>query len=777
MKQLILLLLLIPILARAQAPSLRGQVQDADGRPVPFASVAVPALAQGTAADDHGRFTLPNLPAGAQRLQVSAVGYATTSLSVTLPANKPLTIRIKAEGKALAEVVVTGVGRTTEIRRSPVPIAALSGKEIRLNANANAIDAAVRGIPGLSAVTSGPNVSKPFIRGLGYNRVLTMFNGLRQEGQQWGDEHGIEVDGYGVDRVEVVKGPASLLYGSDAVAGVVNLLPALPRGPEGELHGEALAEYQGVNGLIGNSLAFDYQKNGLQASLRGSRRQARDYRNPVDGLVYNTGFREVQVTGMVGVQKKWGGAHLWLSTYDDRQEIPDGSRDSLSRRFTRQVFEGNRDDIKNRPLVSGHELNSYGISDLRQRIQHYRAFGTTEIRLGPGELRALLGVQQNHRQEFNHPTNPAQPGLDLQLTTANYQARYLFDAWRGYELTVGAGGMSQDNRHLHATDFPIPPFRLFDLGGFGLLKKAFGALELTGGLRYDTRRVSWPDFYVGPNPANGFEQAVGAGGPGARQQFAAFARTYNGLSASLGGSYALGERLVLRANVARGYRAPNIPEIGSNGLDPGAHIIYLGNRDFVPEFNWQEDLGLLYKSPDLEGSVEVFYNHVENFIYQARQYDADGQPLRDAVGNSTYQFEQAAANLYGGELAFNLHPTALPWASLRTGAALVIGRNENAALRERVGTAGRYLPLIPAPSARASCASPRPSGSARSSRPATSASTWMPRPPKTASTPWTAPKPAPPATPSAARAWAPACAPGAAAKPCSWCCKPITSST
>ena len=206
---------------------------------------------------------------------------------------------------------------------------------------------------------------------------------------------------------------------------MVNLLPALPQGPEGELHGETVTEYQGVNGLIGNSLAFNYQKNGVQASARASHRLARDYRNAVDGRVYNTGFAETQLTGMVGLKKDWGGVHLWLTSYDDRQEIPDGSRDSLSRRFTRQVFEATTDDLKSRPLVSDADLRSYKITDLRQRIRHYRAFATSEIRLGTGELRLLLGGQQNHRQEFNHPTAPAQPGLDLQLTTLNYQARYL----------------------------------------------------------------------------------------------------------------------------------------------------------------------------------------------------------------------------------------------------------------------------------------------------------------------------------------------------------------
>ena len=698
MKQLLLCLLLLPALARAQV--LRGHIMDPAGQPVPYASVAVPLLHQGTTADAAGAFALPDLPAGAHTLEVSAVGYAPARQAVAVPTSEPLLVRLQKAEKSLSEVVVTGVSRSTELRRSPVPIAALAQRELRISASTNIIDAAVRGIPGLSAVTTGPNISKPFIRGLGYNRVLTLYNGLRQEGQQWGDEHGIEVDTYGVDRVEVVKGPASLLYGSDAVAGVVNLLPALPSGPEGEVHGEAVAEYQSVNALLGASAALNYQKNGLQTSFRASHRLARDYRNAVDGLVYNTGFRELTLTGMVGVQKRWGGLHLWLTAYDNHQEIPDGSRDSLSRAFTRQVFEADKDDIKARPLVSDQALRSYGQSDLRQHIQHYRAFADGAIKLGQGELRLLLGVQQNHRQEFNHPTAPSQPGLDLRLTTTSYEARYLLPTWRGLELTVGANGMNQLNQHLNATDFPIPAYRLFDIGGFGVAKKAFGALELTGGLRYDTRVVRWDDFYVGTNSVTGFGTAASAGAPGADLPFPAFRATYRGLSASLGGSYAVGEHLVLRANVARGYRAPNIPEIGSNGLDPGAHIVYLGNRGFQPEFSLQQDVGVLWKSAGWEASAEVFHNYVDNFIYQARLFDAQGQPVEVVPGNATYQYQQAAARLYGGELALNLHPAALPWMSWRTGAALVIGLNDNPGLHERVGAAGRYLPLIPAPQAR-----------------------------------------------------------------------------
>ncbi|MBF9223656.1 TonB-dependent receptor [Hymenobacter ruricola] len=697
MKHLLLALLLLPRLLLAQTGTLRGTVRDEQRRPVPFASVVLPAARLGATADAEGIFEIAGVPAGPARLVASAVGYTTATQPVTVAAGAVLEINfmLAPAPAALTDVVVTGVSRATEVRRSPVPIATLGRREISLNANTNVIDAAVRGIPGLSAVTTGPNVSKPFIRGLGYNRVLTLYNGLRQEGQQWGDEHGVEVDGYDIERVEVVKGPASLLYGSDAVAGVVNLLPALPSGPEGQLQGDALAEYQSNNGLAGNSLGLNYQKNGFQTSFRASHRLARDYRNAVDGLVYNTGFQELTLTGMAGVSKPWGSSHWYLTLYDNRQEIPDGSRDSLSRRFTRQVLESGPDDIKNRPLVRDEELNSYAIAPLHQRIRHYRVFTKTQVRLGGGELHLLLGAQQNQREEFNHPTAPAQPGLALRLSTFTYDVRYHLPTWHGLETSVGSNGMGQLNRHQNATDFPIPNYNLLDAGGFLLLKKPFGKLEVSGGLRYDTRLVTWSDFYVAPDPATGFDGAGGPGTVGATLQFPAFRQRYQGVSASLGASFVATERLTLRANLARGYRAPNIPEIGSNGLDPGAHIVYLGNRSFQPEFSWQQDVGLLWHQTELDASVELFHNYVQNFIYQARLLNANSQPVVIVPGNTTYQFQQAAARLYGLEASLNWRPAALPWLAWNSSAAFVNGENAEPTVPEHLAEAARYLPLIP----------------------------------------------------------------------------------
>ena len=153
--------------------------------------------------------------------------------------------------------------------------------------------------------------------------------------------------------------------------------------------------------------------------------------------------------------------------------------------------------------------------------------------------------------------------------------------------------MYQSNVSINVSNFPIPDLCLFDIVGFVFAKKTIGKIDISGGLRYDNRTIRWNNFYVGPDKQNGFEQHVrGADTAEARLQFPAFRDSYTGISGSLGATWNISERVLFKANIARGYRAPNITEIGSNGLDPGAHIVYLGNRSFKPEFSLQEDVGM-----------------------------------------------------------------------------------------------------------------------------------------------------------------------------------------
>lgn len=643
----------------------------------------------------RGNYQLVGIPFENYDLVFSGIGYQSKKISVTLKAD---TVLVNADLLGLAsdlnDVVITGVNRATQLRKSPVPIAVLSKKSMDQNVNTNLIEAIVKGVPGITAVTTGPNVSKPFIRGLGYNRVLTLYDGLRQEGQQWGDEHGIEVDEYGITRAEVVKGPASLTYGSDALAGVINMIPNTPNFENRKLKGEFTANYQSNNGMMGSSIGLAYINNDWKYSVRATGKTAHHYRNKIDGWVYGTAFREYNLSASARVDKSWGFSKTAVTYYDNVMEIPDGSRDSLSRKFTRQVLDDG-DDIKNRPVVPESDLRTYAINPLHQHIQHFRFYNTSQFKFGTGDLNVLVGGQQSVRREYNHPTLPSQAGLYVVLNTFNYDFKYNLPDLAGIESTVGLNGMYQANRSKDATDFPIPDYDLFDIGAFYFAKKSMGKVAISGGIRIDRRNINWDNFYVGTNAQTGFDKQVSENDPTGKLQFPSFSKNYYGLSGSLGLTYNISERFLIKANIARGYRAPNITEIGSNGLDPGAHIVYLGNRTFKPEFNLQQDIGIIANLKDADISIELFNNHIQNYIYQSRLTDANGDPVVIVPGNLTYQYQQSKARLYGAEISINLHPTALKWLSFNNSLAYTVGLNQNRELLDQHGNDARYLPFIP----------------------------------------------------------------------------------
>ncbi|MDN3550590.1 TonB-dependent receptor [Mucilaginibacter aquaedulcis] len=693
----LLFILLTGKVLMAQTGVIKGRVTG-NNEPLSYASVNVKGTGRGASTNTKGYFEIKNIPPGTYGLTITSIGFEAETISITINTDVAAihNINLKEKPSKLNEVVVTGVSRATQLRSNPVPITVMGKKEIEQHVNNNIIDAIIKGVPGVSAVTTGPNISKPFIRGLGYNRVLTLYDGIRQEGQQWGDEHGIEIDQYGIGRAEVVKGPASLTYGSDALAGVINLIPYIPNGEDGKLNGDFITDYHTNNGMAGTSLGLSYKQNNWKYAFRATAKTAHDYQNKVDGFVYNTGFREFNLSGIARVDKKWGYAQIGATLYDNRQEIPDGSRDSLTRQFTKQIAEAGQDDIKNRPIVSPDELRSYRIAPLHQRIQHYRVYTTNSFKAGEGSVSASLGIQQSVRREYNHPTVPEQAGLYVVLNTINYDVRYNLPAIAGVETTVGVNGIYQTNRSKAATDFPIPDYNLFDAGGFIFAKKSFGKVDISGGLRYDNRHISWNNFYVGTDTQTGFgRQAHLPDTAGAGLQFPSFRHTYQGVSGSVGLTYNLSDRLLLKANIARGYRAPNITEIGSNGLDPGAHIVYLGNRSFNPEFSLQQDIGFIAYLPDMDIVAEIFNNNINNYIYQARVNDAEGNPVVIVPGNSTYQYQQSKARLYGAELTLNLHPRSIKWLALDNSVAWVTGINKNPQLIAQYGNDAKYLPFIP----------------------------------------------------------------------------------
>ncbi len=645
----------------------------------------------GTSTDDNGKFKI-EIHEG-DRLVFSYIGYQSDTLEIEKSKNE-YTVLLKPIQSQLDEVVVTAITRASLIKENPVSISNVTAKMIERSNEANVMDVLAKNTPGLSMLKTGPNISKPFIRGMGFNRVLTLYDGVRQEGQQWGGEHGLEIDNYNIERAEIIKGPASLAYGSDALAGVVSLLPFIPKDTDGKIYGRWLSEYQSNNGLIGNGFRISQGNKHWLWAVRGSYRMAKNYSNQVDGRVYNTGFQETTVSTLLGYKGAKGFTHFNLSLYDNLQGVPDGSRDSLSRKFTKQIYEANNDDITNRPVVSTSALSSYSLSPLHQRIQYYRAYLKTHYEIGRGDIQTLLAFSQNLRREYIHPIVPDQAGTYHQLNTLSYSLRYNAPEFSGIEISFGANGMVQKNTEpAGATNFAIPAYDLFDVGAYALAKWKKENWTVIGGARFDSRSIQTHTMYLGNDPKTGFDIRVHPPDTiGSTLQFQAKKQLFHGFTLSLGSAYEINEHFNLKFNFSRGFRAPSIAEIAANGLD--GHIIYIGNPNFISEFSWQEDAGLFANFSWLSASVSLFNKNLQNYIYLNSVIDAQGKPATDSQGNTIVQYQQAAAQLYGLEASLSIRPKNIPGFTFSNQLALCYGFNRNKDF-ENTKQQGEYLPFIP----------------------------------------------------------------------------------
>jgi iron complex outermembrane receptor protein len=683
---IICIILLTYQIANAQN-TLTGKITDKDSKEaIPGATIYIPELKAGAFSDKNGKYHLEDLPKTKVIIQVSFVGYKSIVQKLDLSITSVLNFALEQATTEMNEIVITGTSRATEITQNPVPIITISSKSLQENLNTNIIEAITK-LPGVSAVTTGPNVSKPFIHGLGYNRVLTLYDGVRQEGQQWGDEHGIEIDENTVNRIEIVKGPASLTYGSDALAGVVNLLPAPPV-PNGTIKGHIETNYQTNNGLFGGSASIAGNRNGLIWGGIVSHKQATNYQDKYDGRVYGTAFNETDLSGYIGLNKHWGYSDLNFSIFNDQQEIPDGSRDSATRKFTKQITEADTF----RPIVTDEELNSYRITVLHQHIQHYRLYSSNNFIIGDGKLGLVLGFQQNIRREYSHPEYPSIPGLYLDLKTFTYDVKYLMAESRGWESTIGINGMYQLNTN-KGTEFIIPDYNELDIGPFLLVTKTINKFDMSAGIRYDTRIFRNDPMYVGTNPETGFDMQVNSqDSEFAYQPFYSFRHTFSGMSASMGSTYNISRHLSLKANIARGFRAPNIAEISANGVHPGTLIYQIGNTSFKPEFSLQEDMGISYRSDHISGYIDMFNNNISNYIFNQKLLNHLGQDSVIIKGNQTFKFQQTRARLFGSEANLDIHP--YDWLHFENSISILYAYNRGGS-GTTISDSTKYLPLIP----------------------------------------------------------------------------------
>lgn len=644
MQKILLFVACLSILSTASGQqnkglTLTGKVTDAQtAQPLAGANVYIADARIGAVTNSQGEYSFKNIPAGHHIIEVSYSGFNTTVLHIDVLDNITRDFPLSAAVREQQGITITGVAQATNIRNSSIPVSIVRKAEMLQTTATNIVDLLSRQ-PGVSQISTGPAVSKPVIRGLSFNRVVVINDGIRQEGQQWGEEHGVEIDELSVTRAEILKGPASLIYGSDALGGVVNFITNTPV-PEGVIRGSILTNIQTANNLAGINGNIAGNQNGFNWNLYGTHRSARDYQNRFDGRVLNSRFKENNFGGYLGLNKRWGYSHLIFSGFNQDLGLVEGLRDDNTGEFLAYP------ESPLERIATSADFESRTPQTPYQNVRHYKLSSENSFNVGRSRLKLNVGYQNNLRKEFADPEKPGEPELFFDLKTINYNVQFALPTKAEWQTTFGIGGMRQTNEN-RGEETLIPEYSLFDIGAFGFIQKYYGKTTVSGGLRYDYRLI---------DSKEGME--------GTAIKFEPFRRKFYNFSASAGVSYHPVDFLTLKGNVSRGFRAPTLTELASNGAHEGTVRFEYGLRDLKSEKSFQVDAGVDVAYEHFHFSLSGFYNRITDYIFYRRLQSMAGGDSLIIDGSETFeafQYGQNNATLTGLEMQLDFHPHPLDW--------------------------------------------------------------------------------------------------------------------
>ena len=632
MKKYILILILgFSAVLQAQN-TISGTVTNLTNQPIKGVSVYAPNLHKGTTTDENGKYTFSNLPNGQATLSFAFVGYSTQNKTVkALQKENTLNIILEESIFQMDEVIVSTAFNKMQ-SQNVMKVEHETIKQMQQKGTATLIEGLAT-IPGVSQVSTGTSIGKPVIRGLSGNRVLVYSQGVRMENQQFGDEHGLGLNDAGVESVEVIKGPASLLYGSDALGGVLYFNPE--RFADANAFKVDFSQKLFSNTLGSNSsLGLKTSTENWKFLARGSSNTHSDYRVSGGDRVTNTRYNETDFKTGIGYSNAKFSSVLRYNYNNLDLGIPEAG------------------------IAAQSSSKNTGFP--RQGVFNHLLSLNSIIYFKDSKLDVDLGYVANDRSEFE---DSAIAGLRMKLKTFNYDAKYHLPKIGKLESIVGIQGMNQTNTNF-GDEYLIPDATTNDFGVFGTANYEWGNHSaIQAGLRFDNRQIA----------------SVENGTIGEEGYFKAIDRSFDSFNAALGYKTNLAQDFTMRLNVASGFRAPNLAELTSNGVHEGTNRYEIGNADLKTEQNVQTDLNLEYKTDHFEFFVNGFYNHINNYIYTSPA----GVVLDN---NEVFNYIQSNAKLYGGEVGLHFHPHPLDWLHYETSFETVTGKKQN----------GDYLPLIPA---------------------------------------------------------------------------------
>jgi len=655
-------LLLLPlflvglILNPIDAATLSGKVIDSEDNPLANAQVAIPELNRHATTNTAGEFVFSEIPSGVYAVTANKRGYPSNVATGDLrQKDREITISLGAFSFKGNTVVISGSRAVDELDYAQ-SVSIVGGKKLDRLRGQSLVETLLD-LPSMANYSTGNFVGKPVIRGLASFRSLTMVDGITEEGQQFGDEHGPNLDIFDMQQVQVIRGPGSLLWGSGALGGVMNIItPELPSTAAGyktlsaKVIGNAFSNNPG--GAGGVSLFGATGSVGYRANF--SYRQAGDMTTP-GGTLPNSQYKNLNGSALVGVTEKWGVLSLRAAHFDMKLNLPGQASDASGN----PAFAAD-------PTVTGY-----------QTVTHDRVHARSLLYSDIAKFELNMSYQNNVRQEFDSADALVNSGLHLVLGTFTADLRAHHAPIGPLIGTVGLTYVNQQNQSLGA-DQLIPEYTSNMYSAFLFEELRFDDFSFTGGVRGDTRRLS----------------------PNNNSELGTQAQTLDNtaVTGSLGFVWRFVNGASYFANFSRGFRMPNAFELFSNGQHEGTGTFDVGSANLAPETSWNADTGIKVNKGIFRGEVAAYYNKITNFIYGSPFQQIDNG-TQGGVGTGLTSFQttspngllnninytQGNATIYGAE--FDGEAQVLKWLALNGGFDLVKGVNDSL---------GQPLALIPA---------------------------------------------------------------------------------
>ena len=588
--------------------SISGSVYDADTKDL-LPNVIVKLSQNISRTNAGGYFVINNLAPGSYTVQFEKLNYEIQIASFGL-ADRDINVNIYLDKAAtkIDEVKISQLSKDRLARESSAVTYEVTKDYLDQNRE-NTLMQSLQNLPGIQAMGIGVGQSKPMIRGLGFNRIVVSQNGIKHEAQQWGSDHGLEIDQHDAGSIQIVKGPASLLYGSDALGGVINLRSlSVPysNGMVGSV--QLLAESN--NNLLGTTFGLQARKDRWFYRARFTLNDYGDFKVPADKIIYENyvfDLSDKHLRNAAGTEKDMSFSFGYADSSFKTETF-------LSNYNAKNGFFANAHGLEVRTSSIDYDHSDRDVDYPYHTVNHFKMISNSTLIFDHHELRLNVGFQNNVREEHTEPVAhgymPKPVGtLDRRYVkntlTADLQDEMKFSSKHSIVFGVNA---EYQNNGIDGWGFLIPSYDRFTAGVY-----AYDKLEiddnvfLHSGLRYDLGTISTDSYYDWYPSLLGSDMKYLKRASDNRSKF-------DHISAVAGLSY-IRNKTNYKINIGKSFRIPLASEFSSNGVNYHMFRYEKGNQDLRAETSYQLDAEASYENGKVGLSLTPFINYFDNYIY------------------------------------------------------------------------------------------------------------------------------------------------------------------